>query len=262
MKKRYLAPSVKKAFDILREISSSREGMGLSDIARTLKMAKSTAHGITSILEELGAVVRDPITRRYELGLTLFELGHRAYSQIDLRDIARPVMEEVMEQVQETVFLGMLHGEHMTILDVVECGHDFKITSQIGTSIPFLAAATGKALLASLEDSKALEIIKSKGLPKYTEKSITDPALFLEEVKRVRLKGYATDYEEYISGVRAVAAPVNGGGNNRAVIWVVGFKASLDDRKIETLTSVIMEAVAAIEEGIKEQSAMKVGSFP
>jgi DNA-binding IclR family transcriptional regulator len=46
--------------------------------------------------------------------------------------------------------------------------------------------------------------MKSKGLPKYTEKSITEPALFLEEVKQARINGYATDYEEYISGVRAV----------------------------------------------------------
>ncbi len=261
MKKRYLAPSVKKAFDILKVISLSREGMGLSEIAKFLKMAKSTTHGIISILEELGVVIRDPVTRRYELGLTLFELGHRAYSQIDLREIARPVMEELMERVQETVFLGMQHGEHMTILDIVECRHDFKITSEIGANIPFLAAATGKVLLAGMGDEKAIEIIKSKGLPKYTEKSITDPTQFLEEVKQARLRGYATDYEEYISGVRAVAAPVNGGNNRFAVIWVVGFKASLDDKKLETLTGMITEAGAAIENRIKEQSAMKVGAF-
>ena len=259
MKKRYLAPSVKKAFDILKVISLSREGIGLSKIAKTLKMAKSTTHGITSVLEELGAIVRDPMTRRYELGLTLFELGHRAYSQIDLREIARPVMEQLLERIQETVFLGMPHGEHMTIVDTVECRHDFKITSQIGTNIPLLAAATGKALLAGMEDRKVLEIIKSKGLPKYTEKSITDPALFLEEVKQVRLKGYATDYGEYISGVRAVAAPVNGESNRVAVIWVVGFKSSLDDNKIEALAGLILEAVAAIGDRIKEQSAMKNG---
>lgn len=261
MKKRYLAPSVKKAFDILKVISRSKEGVGLSEIAKTLKIAKSSAHGITSVLEELGAIVRDPATRRYELGFTLFELGHRAYSQIDLRRIARPIMEGLMEGIQETVFLGMLHGEHMTIVDAVECRHDFKITSQIGTNIPFLAAATGKALLSVMEDKKALEIIQSKGLPKYTEKSITDPALFLKEVEQVRQKGYATDYEEYISGVRAVAAPVKGGSNRSAIIWVVGFKASLDDNKLEKLTGMILAAIAAIEGRIKEQSNIIKGAI-
>ena len=117
MQKKYLAPSVKKAFDILETISLSREGIGLSKISKKLDMAKSTVHGITSILEELGVVTRDPITKKYGLGLTLFELGRRAYSQIDIREIARPFMEELMEKIQETVFLGILHGEHITILD-------------------------------------------------------------------------------------------------------------------------------------------------
>ena len=129
MTKKYLAPSVKKAFEILRTISLSREDMGLNEIARTLNIAKSTVHGIISILEEVGAVKRDPFTRRYGLGLTLFELGRQVYSQIDIREIARPVMENLMETVQETVFLSMLSDEHESILvlDVVESRHDLKI---------------------------------------------------------------------------------------------------------------------------------------
>ncbi|MFC1533711.1 IclR family transcriptional regulator [Thermodesulfobacteriota bacterium] len=257
MGNRYLAPSVKKAFDILKAVSLSREGMGLNEIARTLNIAKSTAHGITSILEELGAVKRDPSTKRYELGLTLFELGRRAYSQIDLRELARPVLETLMEKVQETVFLGTLNGEHVTMLDVIECRHDFKITSPIGTTIPLFAAATGKALLAVMDEDEAAEIIKTNRLPRHTDKSITDPERFLEEIREVKRKGYATDYEEYISGVRAVAAPINGERNRLAAIWIVGFKASLNENKMRVLKEEIIEAVDAINRRIREQSKLQ-----
>jgi DNA-binding IclR family transcriptional regulator len=256
MQKKYLAPSVKKAFDILDTISLSREGIGLSKISKKLDMAKSTVHGITSILEELGVVTRDPITKKYGLGLTLFELGRRAYSQIDIREIARPFMEELMEKIQETVFLGILHGEHITILDVIESRHDFKITSPVGSNIPFLAAATGKVYLASFEEKKAKEIISSKGLPRYTDKSITDPDLFLEEVRQAKINGYATDNEEYISGARAVAAPINGVSNRFALLWVVGFKSSLSDEKMEMSKKEIMEAVNSIKKRMREQSAI------
>jgi len=58
--KRYNAPSVKKAFAILGAISSSKKGLGVSEIARGLHIAKSTVHGMTAALEELGAVIRDP----------------------------------------------------------------------------------------------------------------------------------------------------------------------------------------------------------
>ena len=79
--KRYGAPSVKKAFAILSAISSSKEGLGVSELARGLNMAKSTVHGMTSALEEVGAVMRDPQTKRYKLGFTLLEIGRSAYSQ-------------------------------------------------------------------------------------------------------------------------------------------------------------------------------------
>jgi DNA-binding IclR family transcriptional regulator len=67
--KKYGAPSVKKAFAILSAISASKEGLGVSELAKNLKMAKSTVHGMTSALEELGAVMRDPLTRNRPVGL-------------------------------------------------------------------------------------------------------------------------------------------------------------------------------------------------
>ena len=254
MAKKYLAPSVKKAFDILSVISSSREGIGLNEIARTLNIAKSTVHGITSLLEEVGAVTRDPSTKRFELGLTLFELGRKAYSQIDLREIARPVMEELMEDVQETVFLGTLNRDHKSILvlDVVECSHDLKITSPIGTTLSIFAAAPGKVFLAAMDDSEVIEIINRMGLPEYTDQSITDPEKFLEEIRSVRQQEYATDYGEYMSGVRAVAAPIRG-EQRLAAIYVVGFKASLDEDKMGLLKREIMDAAKKIDQKLKER---------
>ena len=181
MTRNYKAPAVKKAFQILRQISDAGQGVGISELAKKLGMSKGTVHGITSILEELGAIVRDPSTKKYEPGLTLIELGRQAYSQIDLRQMARKVMEELMEKIQETVLLGMRNGRNITILDIVECRHDLKITSPIGSTIPLLAA-TGKAILALMEEKEVEEIIRSKGLPKYTDKSITDQNQFLQEI--------------------------------------------------------------------------------
>jgi len=255
MRKRYLAPSVKKAFDILRFVSSSRDGMGLNEIAKSLNIAKSTVHGIVSILEDIGALTRDPFTRKYELGLTLFELGRKAYTQLDLREIARPVMEELMERVQETVFLGSLNRDHKSILvlDVVECGHDFKITSPVGSTLPLLAAAPGKALLATMDEDKVIEIIKEQGLPKYTEKSITDQEEFIKEIRNTRNNGYAVDYEEYISGVRAVAVSITGEKNQVASIYVVGFKASLSEEKMDILKTEIKDVAKTINQRVKER---------
>jgi len=248
-----MAPSVKKAFEILKAISSSRKGAGVNKIARDLKIAKSTVHGITSTLEGLGAIMRDPLTKMYTLGFTLFELGRLAYSQIDLKDLARPIMEKLMEKTQESVFLGVLNGDRVTILDIVESKQDLKITSPIGTAIPLLAGATGKVFLAFMEEEKAKEIIKKKGLTRYTENTIIDPEKYLQEIRRVKKNGYATDYEEYILGVRAVVSPIKGEGHLVSALWVVGFRTSLNSDKMGALIEMTKEAAEAISRNIKDQ---------
>ena len=251
--KRYDAPSVKKAFEILGALSSSKEGLGVSEIARGLNMAKSTVHGMTSALEELGAVMRDPTTKRYRLGFTLFELGRLAYSQIDLKTLARPIMEDLMEKSQASVFLGILNWDHVTVLDIVESRQDLKITAPIGTTIPLFAGAVGKVFLASMAEEQTEKIIQSKGLTRFTENTIIDPELYYQELKRVRIMGYAVDDEEYILGVRAVASPIMGLGQLMSAIWVVGFKASLGEKKMKELIKATKKAAEAIRSGIQEQ---------
>jgi IclR family KDG regulon transcriptional repressor len=251
--KKYDAPSVKKAFAILSAISSSHQGLGVSELAKKLKMAKSTVHGMTSALEELGAVMRDPLTKKYKLGFALFEIGRSAYSQVDLQTSARPIMEELMEKNQTSVFLGILNWDHVSVLDIVESRQDLKITASVGTTIPMLAGAVGKVFLASMDDEQVRKMVNAKGLPRFTDNSIVDTALYFQELKHVREIGFAVDDEEYIPGVRAVASPLMGLGQLRSAIWTVGFKASLDDKKMKALTVQTQQAARAISRRIQKQ---------
>ena len=142
----------------------------------------------------------------------------------------------------------------VTILDIVESRNDLKITSPVGTTIPLMAAATGKVFLATKEEHQITEMIESKGLVKFTENTVTDPDLFLREIREVREKGYATDYEEYILGVRAVASPITENKYYQSAIWVVGFKTSLDDDKMETLIKETQKAAEHISRKLRERT--------
>lgn len=256
MGKGYFAPSVKKAFEILKLISSKKQGMGISEIARELRIAKSTVHGMTSALEESGAIRRDPETKTYTLGFTLFELGRLAYSKIDLKDIARPVMNELVETTQVSAFLGVLNWDHVTIIDIVEPRTDLKITSPIGTTIPLLAGAVGKVFLAMMDEEQAVKLIRSKGLTRYTHRSIIDVETYIREIRAVKDRGFAVDDEEYLLGVRAVAVPIQGVDQSISAIWVVGFKASLDEEKMSTLVERTRDAGRAIRKKIEARTVM------
>ena len=259
MAKGYFAPSVKRAFEILKLVSASKDGIGISEIARGLSMAKSTVHGMTSALEEIGVVLRDPVTKRYTLGFTLFELGKNAYSQVDLKELARPVAEELMEKSHASVFLGVLNWDHVTILDVVEPRTELKITAPIGTTLPLLAGAAGKVFLSRLDEEEVRRIIKTKGLTRFTEKSITSTERYLEEIREARENGFAMDDEEYIPGVRAVAAPVKKAAPLLSAIWVVGLKASLDEERMKLLAQYTVDAGRAIDQRIERQRVGPAG---
>jgi len=247
----YSAPSVKKAFKILYAISDSSNGLGISDLSKKLKIGKSTVHGITTALEELGVLVRDPLYKRYTVGYSLLELCRTAFAKIDLKDLARKPMEKLMGKVGETVFLGVLNGDHVTIVDMVESRNEMKITSPPGTRLPLLAGATGRVLLSQIEKEKSKEMIQKKGLVRYTSKTVIDQRQFLREIEKVKGQGYAVDDEEYIPGVRAVAAPLVFPSSPPAALWVVGFTSTLDDQKVKTVTREIQATIQEIKESLE-----------
>jgi DNA-binding IclR family transcriptional regulator len=242
----YSAPSVKKAFKILHAISDATNGLGISDLSKHLKIGKSTVHGITSALEELGVLVRDPKRKKYNIGFTLLELRKKAHAKTELRDVARIPMEKLMDKIGETVFLGILNGDHVTILDVVESHNEMKISSPPGTRLPLIAGATGKVFLAQLDEKKAKEVIQKIGLVRFTSKSIIDQKKFFKDVEETRRRGYAIDDEEYMIGVRAIASPIQTTSPPLAAIWVVGFTASLNSQRMEKIVQEIQKTAHEI----------------
>jgi IclR family KDG regulon transcriptional repressor len=247
----YSAPSVKKAFRILDVLSNSPRGLGVTDLSKQLKIGKSTVLGITTALEELGLLVRDPVQKKYSVGYTLLELGRKAHTKMELKEVARRPMENLMVKVEETIFLGVLNGDHVTIVDVVESPNEIKITSPPGTRLPLLVGATGRVLLAQLDRERAQQIVQKMGLKRYTSKSVLDPRQFLKEVEKAKQKGYAIDQEEYVLGVRAVAAPIQAAALPPAAIWVVGFTSTLDDKKQGIVITEIQKAVQEISHSLK-----------
>lgn len=232
---KYQAPIIKKAFVILDIISKNTQGLRISEISSRLDISKSTVHGITAALEDVGALVRDSVSKRYTLGLTLTTLGKAAYERIDFKNIARPVMEDLMEQCQESVFLGVRNGESVTVIDIIESRKDFKITSPIGTTLPLMAGAVGKLFLSQMDSHDLQKYLHANPLVRYTANTIVDTDLYARELLKVRQSGIATDDEEYLSGVRAVAAPIKKYGTHVPALWVVGFKASMSDKKMPAI---------------------------
>ncbi len=233
----YNAPILKKAVEVIKVIVKEDRPMGTTDIARSLSLSKSTTFGILKSLEEEGILVKDPLTKKFSTGNTLFELAKKIVRSTDVAVAARPYLARLMEAVDETVFLAIREEDTVRVVDVLETRKDFKISSQIGTRIDITAGVVGKIFLSSMDNKEAVELLSKKGLRRHTENSIVDLDRYLEEIEKTRSQGYAVDLEEYLKGMTAVAALIYSGHFPIAAVWVVGFTTSMSEDKLPHVIS-------------------------
>jgi DNA-binding IclR family transcriptional regulator len=196
-------PAVARAAGILRALAGRREAT-LTEVARTVGIYKSTAHGILETLTAFDLVERDPATRRYRLGPELVMLGQAAQDPDELGALARPHLARLSRLSGETVALHTVDGEGSAIVASAESPQRLKVTAPPGFRMPAYAGAVAKVLDAF----DAAPRRRPARLPAFTSRSITRPDLWDRELEKVRRTGVAFDDMEFQDGIRAVSAPV------------------------------------------------------
>ena len=246
----YKAPAVGKAFELLRAVANSRQGLGLSELAAELGYSKSSTHGLVHALIHEGALVQSSGGKKLLLGSTVVELAFQSWNYLIINRAAQPILDELREKIGESVFLGVFNRSNARaiIMATSEATKPLKISSPPGTSIPLFAGAVGKVFLAGMEDSRALDLIRENGLPHFTENSIVSEDELMRELDRVRERGWALDDEEYIPGVRAVAASIGNLHGLPMAVWVVGFAGTMEDAEIEKITRATLETTEKLRQ--------------
>jgi IclR family KDG regulon transcriptional repressor len=245
---RSLVPAVAKAFKVLEALSDSGEPLGVSELARRLGMGKSTVHGLLTTLDALGIIDAANGGRRYRIGRGLHALASRSSGGFDLRASARSRLESLAAQTGQTAFLGVPNRDTVTILDMAHGRPAMSISAPVGSSIPLLAGAVGKAILATWSEKQRDAFLSGRDLPRFTRRTLTDPQRYRAAVRRAAERGFAVDVDEYVDGIHAAAAAIVGsGGEPVAVLWVAGFARHMDDKALDVIAKSV--ALAAREIG-------------
>ncbi len=246
--------SVDRASLIIKLLAKKESPMKLTEIADELDINKSTLHGIINTLKFHGLIDQDKETQKYRLGMYLVELGNIVTKSFDIRTITSPIIAEVCEKLSETVHIGMLDGYDVVYIDKKESNQSMRIFTTIGARKPAYCTGVGKTILAYLDED-----ILNNGIPesleKFTNNTITDKKLLLEELKKIRESGIAFDNEENIEGLICVAAPIfDGTGKAKYSISVSGPTIRMTEEKINEAISVVKDAAKKISEelGYKE----------
>ncbi len=202
-----LTQTVKYALDVLWAFSADPPTWGVNELGRHLGLHKSTVSRLLATMEERRLVQKDPVTDKYRLGLGILELAGVALGQMDLRQVAAPLLRQLAIATRETVSLAILDGTQVMLIEHLPSPEPIKYLGGIGHRTPAHCSSGGKAILA-FSAPAVVELVIASGLERYTPATLTTRAAFLQDLQRTRRRGYSINNGEYTDSLAAAAAPI------------------------------------------------------
>jgi len=242
--------SVERAVMILEQLCQGP--VSLSALARELGLNKSTLHGLLQTLVKHAYVQQESETGHYRLGHRVLALGGAFLEHCDLRETAAPYLRQLVEEHGETVHLVVMDDGQVVYVDKIDSPQSIRMVSRIGRRLPAHCTGVGKAILACLPEERMLSIVSRRGLPRFTDRTITTPEGLAAELARIREEGVAYDREEIEEGLRCVAVPIIGYGQQPVgAMSVAGPAWRMTDEK--------MAAIAASLKGAAREISRQMG---
>lgn len=238
--------SVVRAIDILSLISVSKEGLSLNELVEKTEIPKTTAYEILLMLLDTGMIqVVEGKINLYKIGLKAFVIGNRYIQNMDLIQIARPVVSRTCETLDMTVFIAMLDGNQIVYLHKTEPENVPIYTANVSNREDLYCTSLGKAILSAMPREERRELIESQKFRQRTVRTIMDGKSLEKDLVLTRERGYSLDDREILDFVMCVGAPIfNHKGKVEAGISAAGLYS--EQRNAEEEGRILIEAALEI----------------
>ncbi|MQA63567.1 MAG: helix-turn-helix domain-containing protein [Actinophytocola sp.] len=238
--------TIRRAFLVLNLLRDEGKDMGVVQISQRLGLNLSTAHRIARGLVAEGYLSQDEGRERYRLGPQALLLGQAAQRALGM-DVARPVLERLASVTDESVNLGLLDGHQVVVIQRIESSQPLRFSMEAGTRIELHATSMGKAVLAFNDDLGTYLDQQDEPLKQATEKTHSTLAGVRSDLEMIRERGWSTDDEESVLGVRCVGAPIfDSTGQARAAVAIQAPAVRMPYARFEELGAVVMEAASEL----------------
>lgn len=235
--------SVERAMAILQALGDDEDGLRLTDIAKRTALSVSTVHRLLTTLEQRRFVQFDRSDGMWHVGRGAFAVGSAFVRQRNFVGPAMPVLRQLRDQTRETANLGVVDDGEVVVLTQVESREIMRAITRVGGRAPMINSGMGKAILASYADADIEAHMASHRPRKVTDKSILKTSRLREDIAATRTRGYAIDDEEFVLGLRCVAAVVyNAQAEALFAISVSGLSVRVNDERLHTLGTLVAGA--------------------
>ena len=240
--------STNRLLSLVEYLSEQPEPMRISDIAQGCGMNVSTVHRFLTALQARGYAVQDPENGRYSLTFKFCRIGNSIRARTDLREISLPYLHAIAQEFGDTVGLAIEYDMAVmyqeTFPGPLRSGLSLNAAGGLG---PLHATAAGKLFLSCYDARKLEQFLAIKGMPALTPATITSLPQLRKELLKIRVRGYASDHQESVSGAQEVAAPIKDFTNQVvAAITVRGPVSRMTEEYIQKHLPLLLESTAAI----------------
>ncbi|MCP3868291.1 MAG: IclR family transcriptional regulator [Gammaproteobacteria bacterium] len=201
-------PTILRGFVVMEKVVEAQRPVSAAELIEVLGLPKPSVHRILQQLEEEGLVQREPINRRYLPGVRAQALAHGVASHKVLGAPRHAILRALSEEIGETCNCTMLDGDHTVYFDRVESNWPFRIQLPVGSHLPLHCTSSGKLFLAHMNVRQRKQLITAAPLKRYTNRTITDPEILIEELDKIEKENLGVDNEEFMAGMAALAVPV------------------------------------------------------
>ncbi|MBU8683933.1 IclR family transcriptional regulator [Bacillus haynesii] len=226
--------SVKSAVRVVRIfelLSNHPDGLTVKEISKELSLPQSSTFNLAATLLDEGYLQQDAI-KRYRLGAKLIQVGTAAMESIDISSQGVPFLKQLMDGVQETVFMAVLSDDQLVYIAKIDNNRSIRTTAQPGSRKPLYCTGLGKAFLAFMPEDKRKGLLDRMEFIRFTGHTITAREELEKQLQTFLEQGYAVDNEENEEGLFCLAAPVYGpDGVMKAAISTAGPKERMLARK-------------------------------
>jgi len=243
--------TIEKALDILEVFLKQKDEIGIVELANLSGLNVSTVHRIASTLVKRGYLNQQQRGEKYSLSPKLLQFSNIMRKWIKIRDVSLPFLYKLNKIIDENVNLAILNADGAIFIESIESGHYLRTFPQLGAKEPLHCTGVGKVFLAHMRDEELERFLNEKGLPRYTENTITDVSKLKQELSIIKREGTAVDNEEFESGVKCVASPIkNVDGNVVAAVSISGPSTRLSSERVQELKSLVKSCTLEISQAI------------
>ncbi|PFJ05306.1 hypothetical protein COD67_06850 [Bacillus cereus] len=235
-KEKYSANSLVRGLEIIKLFNEEQPSLSLSEIAKQLGVSRTVPYRLLFTLQNMGYLSQDEHTKHYKLTPKVLELGFSYLNSLRFPEIAQPYMEALRDEIGASCHLSILDGQEVVYVGSAPVRGVSAINVNIGLRLPAHALANGKLLLAFQSKDRLKEMFQMSNLTPYTDKTLTVPSEFQQQLETIRQKGYAMTKGEFHPGILSVATPIfDRTGEVLAALNVVATESAYQDDFIDKI---------------------------